>query len=103
MVEAKTHIIEELTHPVASSKSTATLDRAPGHSEETESTEDDKVKQISCENGIIRYNVMGSTFELPEQFKRLRLIGSGAYGVVVAVEHVDDEGKFAIKKIEKAF
>jgi serine/threonine protein kinase len=46
---------------------------------------------------------MGSTFELPEQFKRLRLIGSGAYGVVVAVEHVDDEGKFAIKKIEKAF
>jgi serine/threonine protein kinase len=49
---------------------------------------------------------MGSTFDLPQQFEVINLIGSGAYGVVVAVRNRDDENKenqYAIKKIEKAF
>ena len=49
---------------------------------------------------------MGSIFEFPEQFELTNLIGSGAYGIVVAVRDKanDSENNFvAIKKIEKAF
>lgn len=56
--------------------------------------------------GVVRYQVMGSTFELPSQFEIVNVVGSGAYGVVVAVRNKlgdPSESQYAIKKIEKAF
>lgn len=56
--------------------------------------------------GVVRYQVMGSTFELPSQFEIVNVVGSGAYGVVVAVRNKagdPSECQYAIKKIEKAF
>jgi len=49
---------------LTSSKSSAVLDSTAGTSEV--SLDKSKIEQISCENGKIRYNVMGSTFDLPK-------------------------------------
>lgn len=106
MVEAKTKIKEGVTSPMLSStKSTATLDKsADPPTEDKKSNE--KIQLISNANGKVKYSVMGSAFELPEQFELINMIGSGAYGVVVAVRNKYDDNKdalYAIKKIEKAF
>ena len=53
------------------------------------------------------YTVLGSKFEIGERYEIIDPVGSGAYGVVVAVkdkEAEDPENNLvAIKKIEKAF
>jgi serine/threonine protein kinase len=52
------------------------------------------------------YKVLGSRFELPENFDIIDPVGSGAYGVVVAAKDKDEQepnNLVAIKKIEKAF
>lgn len=57
--------------------------------------------------GIKAYKVLGSRFELPECYEIIEPVGSGAYGVVVAVKNKSDtesdNNLVAIKKIEKAF
>lgn len=53
-----------------------------------------------------RWKVLGSTFELSNNFEIIDPVGSGAYGVVVAAKDKSDESEdnlVAIKKIEKAF
>ena len=52
------------------------------------------------------YKILGSRFELPDQYEIIDPVGSGAYGVVVAArdKYEDSENNLiAIKKIEKAF
>jgi len=53
------------------------------------------------------WKVLDSKFELPSKYEIIDPIGSGAYGVVVAVKDTTEEGEennhVAIKKIEKAF
>lgn len=106
MVEAKTKIKEGMASPVlSSSKSTATLDKS-ADPPNGEATSKDKIQLISNENGKVKYSVMGSAFELPEQFELINMIGQGAYGVVVAVRNKHDKSPdalYAVKKIEKAF
>lgn len=56
--------------------------------------------------GIKAYKVLGSRFELPEQYEIIDPVGSGAYGIVIAAkDKTEPEGQnlVAIKKIEKAF
>lgn len=57
--------------------------------------------------GVKAYKVLGSRFELPDTFEIIEPVGSGAYGIVVAVKDnsSDDQTNnlVAIKKIEKAF
>ena len=59
--------------------------------------------------GMKAYKVLGSRFELPDFYEIIEPVGSGAYGVVVAVKDKSSEGEeaggnlVAIKKIEKAF
>jgi serine/threonine protein kinase len=50
--------------------------------------------------------VLGSRFELPDNYEIIDPVGSGAYGVVVAAKdntEADPNNLVAIKKIEKAF
>ena len=56
--------------------------------------------------GTKAYKVLGSRFELPEQYEIIDPVGSGAYGVVVAAKDKNEDepnNLVAIKKIEKAF
>ena len=56
--------------------------------------------------GFTAYKVLGSRFELPNNFEIIDPVGSGAYGVVVAAKDKNEEepnNLVAIKKIEKAF
>ena len=53
------------------------------------------------------YKVLGSRFDIPDNFEILEPVGSGAYGVVVAAKDKTGgdtvDSLTAIKKIEKAF
>lgn len=52
------------------------------------------------------WKVLGSRFEIPNQYQIIDPVGSGAYGVVVAAKDTSEESEnnlVAIKKIEKAF
>jgi serine/threonine protein kinase len=56
--------------------------------------------------GTTAYKVLGSRFELPNNYEIIDPVGSGAYGVVVAAKDKNEEepnNLVAIKKIEKAF
>lgn len=56
--------------------------------------------------GTKAYKVLGSRFELPDNYEIIDPVGSGAYGVVVAAKDKSEaEGSnlIAVKKIEKAF
>jgi len=57
-------------------------------------------------SGTKAYKVLGSRFELPLNYEIIDPVGSGAYGVVVAVKdknEVEGSNLIAVKKIEKAF
>ena len=58
-------------------------------------------------NGLVRWKTTGSQFDLPPQFEVIDVIGSGAYGVVVAAkdrgQDGTEDGYIAIKKMEKVF
>lgn len=53
------------------------------------------------------FTILGSKFEIGERYEIIDPVGSGAYGVVVAVKDKlakdPDNNLVAIKKIEKAF
>ena len=49
------------------------------------------------------YLILGVKFELDERYEVIDPVGSGAYGVVVAVRDKYTEKNLAVKKIEKAF
>lgn len=53
------------------------------------------------------YKVLGSRFDIPDNFDIIEPVGSGAYGVVVAAKDKNAgdtvDSLTAIKKIEKAF
>lgn len=56
--------------------------------------------------GYKAYKVLGSRFELPDQYEVIDPVGSGAYGVVVAAKDTQEDAEsnmVAIKKIDKAF
>ena len=44
----------------------------------------EEIKSEEMPNGMIRWKVLGSHFELPAQYQVIDPVGSGAYGVVVA-------------------
>jgi len=72
----------------------------------TSSTEKVTADTTPSTNGRKAYKVLGSRFELPDNFEIIDPVGSGAYGVVVAAKDKNEEGEnnlIAIKKIEKAF
>lgn len=72
---------------------------------------DQKVQPIGpsdppAKPGTTAFKVLGSRFELPNNFEIIDPVGSGAYGVVVAAKDKNEEepnNLVAIKKIEKAF
>ena len=72
-------------------------------------TADNKNKSVTEEksNGQKKvWKVLGSRFEIPNQYQIIDPVGSGAYGVVVAAKDTSEESEnnlVAIKKIEKAF
>lgn len=69
--------------------------------QELSSTADAPIRE-----GMRAYKVLGSRFELPDYYEIIEPVGSGAYGVVIAVKDKQaEEGNnlVAIKKIEKAF
>ncbi len=41
----------------------------------------------------------GTTFKLPRKYQFLKLLGKGAYGVVIACKNLETGGKVAVKKI----
>jgi len=48
--------------------------------------------------------VTGTTFLLPPIYEIIEVVGSGAYGTVVAAKDVNDpDNLIAIKKMEKVF
>jgi serine/threonine protein kinase len=52
------------------------------------------------------WDVQGETFEIPANFKIVKLIGNGAYGVVVQAEDLtepEERKHIAIKKIKRIF
>jgi serine/threonine protein kinase len=94
------------------SKSLKTGTLASNSTNPASSNSQSKVQQIvdpaeqPTRPGIKAYKVLGSRFELPEQYEIIDPVGSGAYGVVVAAKDKaeDDQNNLvAIKKIEKAF
>ena len=68
-----------------------------------------KVTKKDEKDGKVTYDVNGNIFTVETRYELIDMIGSGAYGIVVAAkDHGDlnDEGKpklVAIKKIVKAF
>ena len=67
----------------------------------------EEIKSEEMPNGMIRWKVLGSHFELPAQYQVIDPVGSGAYGVVVAAKDKGEDGPgesyIAIKKMEKVF
>ena len=65
------------------------------------------IGEPNAATGMRAWKVRGSRFELPIKYEILDVLGSGAYGVVVAAKDstIEDENNnvVAIKKIEKAF
>ena len=68
---------------------------------------DEEVKMHSSTADGNVYMVLGSKFEVDKRYEIIDPVGSGAYGVVVAVKDLEAEDPennlVAIKKIEKAF
>ena len=52
----------------------------------------EEIKSEVMGNGMIRWKVLGSHFELPAQYQIIDPVGSGAYGVVVAAKDKGDDG-----------
>ena len=87
-------------------KSMATIDLNQIRDKEEIFAKETQIEENRATEGKVQYDVMGSIFSLPEKYILTSLIGSGAYGIVVAVQDTEEEGEnnmFAIKKIEKAF
>jgi serine/threonine protein kinase len=54
-------------------------------------------------NGLVSFLVCGTRFDVESQYRLIKPIGHGAYGVVCSAENTKNKQKVAIKKITKAF
>lgn len=54
-------------------------------------------------NGFYRTEMNKATWEVPERYKELQSIGSGAYGLVCSAVETEQERKVAIKKFSRPF
>jgi hypothetical protein len=52
----------------------------------------EELKGEVLENGWVRWKTTGSCFVLPHQYQVIDVIGSGAYGVVVAAKDKGEDG-----------
>lgn len=53
--------------------------------------------------GYSSWTIAGTRFDLPDYYRLIRAIGTGAYGVVVSAEDTRTGAKVAMKKIPNAF
>ncbi|KMZ58403.1 hypothetical protein ZOSMA_77G00640 [Zostera marina] len=69
------------------------------------SESEETIQGIPIHDGkYTKYNVCGNLFELSSKYvPPIRLIGSGAYGIVCAAVNSETQEEVAIKKIRKAF
>ena len=74
-----------------------------------ENKKSSKVSKREEKDGKVTYDVNGNIFTVESRYELIDMIGSGAYGIVVAAKdhgNKDEDGKpklVAIKKIIKAF
>eukprot|EP00644_Phytophthora_capsici_P001030 jgi/Phyca11/9954/fgenesh1_pm.PHYCAscaffold_43_\ len=53
--------------------------------------------------GTYSFVVAGTNFQIDEKYKFIKVIGRGAYGVVISAENAETNEKVAVKKISRAF
>ncbi|RAW28215.1 Extracellular signal-regulated kinase 1 [Phytophthora cactorum] len=53
--------------------------------------------------GTYSFVVAGTNFQIDDKYKFVKVIGRGAYGVVVSAENTETNEKVAVKKISRAF
>ncbi|KAL4138845.1 hypothetical protein PRIC2_002348 [Phytophthora ramorum] len=53
--------------------------------------------------GTYSFVVAGTNFQIDEKYKFIKVIGRGAYGVVISAENTETNEKVAVKKISRAF
>lgn len=53
--------------------------------------------------GTYSFVVAGTNFQIDKKYKLVKVIGRGAYGVVVSAENTETKEKVAVKKISRAF
>lgn len=74
---------------------------------ENEEKKDDKIerplKTKKLPKGMHSFTVSGTTFEVDTRYEYIKLIGRGAYGVVVSAKDKKKGVKVAIKKVHNAF
>jgi serine/threonine protein kinase len=51
--------------------------------------------------GIQKFEIFGYTFELPEKYEPIKMIGKGTYGAVVSATNKENNKGVAIKKLSK--
>ena len=61
------------------------------------------IKTKKLPKGMHSFVVSGTTFELDTRYEYIKLIGRGAYGVVVSAKDRRKGGKVAVKKVHNAF
>lgn len=55
-------------------------------------------------NGLgFSFQDLNADFIVPEQFKKIKKLGTGAYGKVMEVLHVETQQRFAVKRFEEVF
>ena len=53
--------------------------------------------------GLLNLKKLDDDFEIPENWKKLRTMGQGAYGKVMECLHIPTNQTFAVKRFEKVF
>ncbi|CAI5720521.1 unnamed protein product [Peronospora destructor] len=53
--------------------------------------------------GTYSFVVAGTNFQIDDKYQFIKVIGRGAYGVVISAENIETNEKVAVKKISKAF
>ncbi|CAH0487216.1 unnamed protein product [Peronospora farinosa] len=53
--------------------------------------------------GTYSFVVAGTNFQIDDKYKFIKVIGRGAYGVVISAENTETNEKVAVKKISRAF
>ncbi|KAI9921737.1 hypothetical protein PsorP6_000132 [Peronosclerospora sorghi] len=54
-------------------------------------------------SGTYSFIVAGTNFQIDSKYKFIKVIGRGAYGVVISAEDTETKEKVAVKKISRAF
>lgn len=72
--------------------------------ESTEHPNSQVIKELQCEiTGKRSFEIRGVNFTVDEKYELLKLIGVGAYGVVVSCEDKSNGERVALKKISGTF